>query len=186
MPLDQVTLVGVGQGKPMFTALQQGNIDAAIATDPAAIQMLDSEDASLLFDLVTYDDTDRFFPGGYQFTGLLTRADVIDQHPEIVQKMVNALLRTSRFIVSHSATDIAARLPPAAKADRFVFIRSIEHSRSVFSQNGLVIPQAVENNLKAQIALGRLSSGQKLRVTDFYDMNFVQAALHGQIPSVAK
>ena len=58
--------------------------------------------------MVTFEETQRVFSGSYQFTGLLTREDEIEANPELVQKMVDIMVRADRYIVSHSAAEIAA------------------------------------------------------------------------------
>ncbi len=85
--------------------------------------MLVNGDAYLLLDTVTHEETQRVFTGEYQFTGVLTRADVISPHHELVQKVVNALLRANLFIATHSAADIATVLPSVCGAGPLYFCK---------------------------------------------------------------
>jgi NitT/TauT family transport system substrate-binding protein len=177
IPSSGTTIVPVGHTDQMIAAMNHGDIDAAITTDPAAIRLLVEGDASLLLDLVTYEETQRVFSGSYQFTGLLTRTDVIAEHPDIVQKMVNAIVRTNHFIATHSATDIAANLPLSAEHDRYVFVKSVEHTRPSLSGDGMVTAQGVANNIRSQEAFGSITAGQVLNPADFFDMSFVMRSL---------
>jgi NitT/TauT family transport system substrate-binding protein len=177
IPSGATAIVPVGHTDQMIAAMKHGDIDATITTDPAAIRLLVEGDASLLLDLVTYEETQRVFSGSYQFTGLMTRSDVIAQHPDLVQKMVNAIVRTNRFIATHSATDIAATLPISAQHDRYVFVKSVEHTRPSLSEDGIVTAQGVANNIQSQKAFGSIAASQTLNPTDFFDMSFVTRAL---------
>ena|ERR1700730_1099060 len=112
-----------------------------------------------------------------QFTGVLTRADVIAQHPDLVQKMVTVILRANRFIATHTAADIAAALPPSIVQDSYIFVKSVEHTRSAFSEDGVVTVQGVAKNIQSQKALGTISASQTLDPADFFDMSFVTHAM---------
>jgi hypothetical protein len=92
--------------------------------------------------------------------------------------MVNAIIRANQFIATHSAADIADALPMSAKHDRYVFVKSIEHTRPSFSTDGFVTAEGVANNIKSQKALGLIASDQTLDPTEFFDMHFVMNSHH--------
>jgi sulfonate transport system substrate-binding protein len=175
--LNDVEVVPAGSGMSLVTALKRKQVDVAMSTDPTTTRLLLSGDASLLLDMVTYEETQRVFTGGYQFTGLLTRPDLIEQHPEVVQKMVNAVIRANRFIATHSAADIAAALPADIVQDRYVYVKSLEHSRPSLSKDGLVTLMGVSNNIQSQVAFGTISASAGLDPAKFFDMRFVESAL---------
>ena len=175
--LSDVQIVPVGSGTPLINAMKLKQIDAAMATDPTTTRLLLNGDGSLLLDMVTYEDTQRIFNGEYQFTGLLARPDVIAAHPQLVQSMVNAVVRTNRFMATHSAADIAAQLPPAIVQDRYVYVKSLEHSRPSFSKDGMVTLRGVANNLQSEITFGSLERTASLDPASFFDMRFVLKAL---------
>jgi NitT/TauT family transport system substrate-binding protein len=178
VPLDAVSIIPVGHTDQMIGAMRRGDIDAAVSTDPAAMRLLISGNASLLLDLVTYEETQRVFTGSYAFTGLMTRSDVIAHRQAVVQGMVNAVIRANQFIATHSAADIADALPMSAKHDRYVFVKSIEHTRPSFSKDGIVTAEGVANNIKSQKALGLVASDQTLDPTEFFDMRFAMHTNH--------
>ncbi len=176
LPMDSVTFVGLGGVEPMMDAVRKGTVDAIITTDPAAIRLLVDGDSSLLLDLVTYEETQRVFQGGYQFTGLLTRTDTIVNRPDLVQKMVNVVVRANRFIATHSAAEITEALPPSLVQDRYIFVKSIEHTRPSFSEQSLVKEKDVLNNINSQRAFGLIGYQQPIDPKSFYDMTFVRRA----------
>ena len=169
---DQVTFVAVGAGQSLIDAMRSRKIDAAMATDPTTTELLMSGDASILLDLVTYDETQRVFTGGYQFTGLMTRPDVVSHHPEWAQKMVNAIVKADHFIATHSAAEISAALGQQG----YIYVKSLEHTRPSFSKDGRVTADAVANNIQSQIAFGSVRSTARMDPASFFDMTFVQRA----------
>ena len=175
--IDDVKVSAVGSGSRLIQALKSGQVDAAMATDPTTTALLMSGDASLLLDMVTFDETQRIFNGEYQFTGLLTRPEVISSHPDLVQKVVNALVKANRFIASHSAADIAARLPARIVQDRYIYVKSLEHTRPAFSKDGLLTRSGVTNNILSLVTFGSVpASAVNLDPASFFDMQFVRKA----------
>jgi NitT/TauT family transport system substrate-binding protein len=176
--LADVEVSAVGSGPTLIQALKSGKIDAAMATDPTTTALLMSGDASLLLDMVTFDETQRIFNGEYQFTGLLTRPDLIASRPQLVQSVVNAMVKSNRFIATHSAADIALHLPANIVQDRYIYVKSLEHSRPSFSKDGLVTRSGVYNNLQSQVTFGSVpASSASLDPGSFFDMQFVLKTL---------
>jgi len=176
--LADVQVVAVGSGAPLIQALKRGQIDAAMATDPTTTALLMSGDASLLVDMVTFEETQRIFSGEYQFTGLLTRPDLIANRPQLVQSVVNVIVKANRFIATHSAADIAARLPAEIVQDRYIYVKSMEHSRQSFSKDGMVTRSGVANNIQSQITFGSIApSPAGMDPSSFFDMRYVLKAL---------
>jgi NitT/TauT family transport system substrate-binding protein len=152
--LRDVEIVPVGSGDSFIAAMTKKHIDVGMATDPTTTRLLLSADASILLDMTTPDETSLIFNGPYQFTGLLTRPDVIRDRPAVVQAVVNAMVNAARYIRGHSAAEIAAKLPPAIVGDRYIYVKSLEHSRPSFARDGMITPAAVANNIQSQITFG--------------------------------
>lgn len=175
---NDVHIIPVGTGPSIQAAMKAKSIDAVLTTDPMTIKLLLGGDGSILLDLTSPEETKRVFEGNYQFTGLLTREDMIQEHPELVQSVVSVIVRTSHFIATHSATEIAAVLPSSVVGDRYIYIKSIEHMRKAFSQDAQVSPDAVENTIRSLAIYGSIPSTH-IDPQRFYDMQFVkQARLH--------
>ena len=73
--------------------------------------MVEQGEAFVLKSLITPEETESTFGGPYNLLGLMTRQDLIETQPELIQKVVNVHLRSLKWINEHSAEDIAAVLP---------------------------------------------------------------------------
>ena len=175
--LRDVEVVAVGSGDSFIAAMTQKRIDVGVATDPTTTRLLLSGEASILLDMTTPDETHLIFNGPYQFTGLMTRPDVIRDRPALVQSMVNAIVKANAYIRGHSAAEIAAKLPASIVADRYIYVKSLEHSRPSFSKDGMLTLGAVENNLQSQIAFGTVPQAGSPGAASFFADRFVRAAL---------
>jgi NitT/TauT family transport system substrate-binding protein len=176
--LHDVEIVPVGSGDSFIAAMAQKRIDVGMATDPTTTRLLLSADASILLDMTTPDETSLIFNGPYQFTGLLTRPDVIRDRPTVAQAVVNAMVNTARYIRGHSAAEIAAKLPPAIVGDRYIYVKSLEHSRPSFAKDGMITPAAVANNIQSQITFGLDLPASSRDPALFINDRFARAALH--------
>ena len=175
--LRDVEVVAVGSGDSFIAAMTQKRIDVGVATDPTTTRLLLSGEASVLLDMTTPEETHLIFNGAYQFTGLMTRPDVIRDRPALVQSMVNAIVKTNAYIRGHSAAELAARLPASIVGDRYIYVKSLEHSRPSFSKDGMLTLAAVENNLQSQIAFGLVPPNASPGAASFFADRFVRAAL---------
>jgi NitT/TauT family transport system substrate-binding protein len=175
--LHDVETVAVGSGDSFIAAMTQKRIDVGVATDPTTTRLMLAGQASILLDMTTPEETRLIFDGPYQFTGLLTRPDVMRDHPALVQAMVNAMVKANAFIRGHSAAEITSRLPASIVGDRYIYVKSLEHSRPSFSKDGMMTLRAVENNLQSQIAFGLVPQNRGLTPALFFADRFVRAAL---------
>lgn len=143
-----VDFIGVGSGAPGMTALENKSVDALGFYDPIATLLTRKNAVKILFDGRTVDGSKKAFGGIYPTACLYLNQSFIDQNPETVQRLVDALLRTMRWIHSSSPEAIVDAIPPAYKLDdRDLNIEIMKASTSLFSKNGLFNPEAVKTPL---------------------------------------
>src|SRR3989449_8450872 len=105
------TPIAVGAGDTFIAAIKQGTIDAGITTNPTHARHLKTGDAKVLIDLRTPDGTRAALGGDYPFISVYMRADWVASHKPQVQRLVNAYVKTLKWIGSHTPQDIADKLP---------------------------------------------------------------------------
>lgn len=103
-------------------------------------------------DLRTQKDTTALFGGDYQFTGAVTTQDFITKNPDVVQRVVNALVKADRYIAANAAKDIAAKLPDTVTGnDRELYIKALDIAKGYYSTDGVIDQKGVDNVLKLNI-----------------------------------
>ena len=103
-------------------------------------------------DLRTQKDTTALFGGDYQFTGAVTTQDFITKNPDVVQRVVNALVKADRYIAVNAAKDIAAKLPDTVTGnDRELYIKALDIAKGYYSTDGVIDQKGVDNVLKLNI-----------------------------------
>jgi NitT/TauT family transport system substrate-binding protein len=167
----------------MAATLDAKGADACMNSDPFVTQYTSSGKGFLLKDYRTAKDTTELLGGAYQFTGAVTTQAFIQSNPDVVQRVVNALVRANRFIASTAAKDVAAKLPQSVTgADLDQYVKTLDAGKEYLSPDGLIDQKGVENVLKVNIddcknnptLCPNLQVTDKVDATALYDNSFAQ------------
>jgi len=173
----EVTIAGVGAGDAFSEALRSGRIDAGMTTEPTASRLLKSGDARLLVDLRTPQQAASELGGLYPAACLYMSTPWINTHRDEVQRLVNALVRSLRFIASHGAAEIAAELPADYMAgDRALYVSTLQQSKAMFTADGAMPPTGPANVLRVMRLTDRSVGGKPIDLSRTYTTEFAQAA----------
>lgn len=155
-------------------ALQKGTWVAAIELDPYTTQLTKPGTAYVMVDLRTEADSTKWLGGEYPNFGLVTSADMIQNHPQTVQKMTNALVKALRYIATHSAADIAAILPTDVTGnDKALYIEALQYNMSSYSKDGIVSEAGVKNAIEVHKVLYANKPDAQIDVSALYTNDFV-------------
>ena len=173
----EVTISGVGAGDGFSEALRTGRIDVGMTTEPTASRLLKSGDARLLVDLRTPEQAASELGGLYPAACLYMSSPWISTHRDEVQRLVNALVKSLRFISAHGAAEIAAELPPDYMAgDRALYVSTLQQSKSMFTADGVMPAGGPANVLRIMRLTERTVGGKPIDLSRTYTTEFAQAA----------
>jgi NitT/TauT family transport system substrate-binding protein len=170
----KVIAVGLSTLPP---ALEGGRIVAGMAGEPFFGRIVASGTGFSMGNMSTLKDTQTILGGEYAFSGAITRPDVIQKRPHIVQKVVTALVKASYFIQTKTPEEIAAAVPADLVGDRAQYIETLKASREIYAPHGLVTAGGVETVVKVLDSFGVFKDGKKPDVASTYDMTFVKQAV---------
>ncbi|MEU6281812.1 ABC transporter substrate-binding protein [Streptomyces sp. NPDC047028] len=169
------TPVAVGAGPTFIAALQQGSIDAGMTTDPTVATILDKKAGKVLLDMRTPEGSQKALGGPYPSSSLYMQTDWVNGHKETVQKLANAFVKTLKWMSTHSASEIAAKMPADySQGNKKLYAESIKSTLPMFTDDGVMPqngPQTVEKVLKAfnpNIKNAKVDLG-KTYTTEFVD-----------------
>ncbi|MFF5671731.1 ABC transporter substrate-binding protein [Streptomyces hygroscopicus] len=149
----EFTPVAVGAGQTFISALKQGSIQGGMTTDPTVAQIVDQKIGKVLIDMRTPEGSRKALGGLYPSSSLYMNTDWVNGHKETVQKLANAFVKTLTWMSSHSAEDIAAKMPgDYAQGGAKLYTESIKSTLPMFTKDGLMPadgPATVERVLKA-------------------------------------
>lgn len=173
-----VGVIGVGLGGSAVAAMEQGTIDAAIMLDPAVTILAGKyKDLNILSDTRSQKDTLAVFGGEYPGGALYTKASWIESHPKETQALTNAILATLKWIHTHTAEEIVAKMPKEMVGkDPSLYLAALKNTMPMYSETGLMDPKGA----KAVLAVFAQSSAEiakaNVDVSKTYTNKFVEAA----------
>jgi NitT/TauT family transport system substrate-binding protein len=172
-----ITTVAVGAGSTFIAAMQQGKIDAGMTTEPTISRMLRTGEAKVLVDLRTPESTEKALGGPYPAACLYVQTGWMNAHKPQTQKLANALVKTLRFMATHSAEEIASRMPPDYwSGDRALYVQALADGKAMFTHDGVMPPRGPETVLRVLQVFNKALQGKTLDLSRTYTTEFVSAA----------
>ncbi|MER5611000.1 ABC transporter substrate-binding protein [Streptomyces sp. NPDC002215] len=150
----EFTPVAVGAGQTFISALQQGSIEGGMTTDPTVATILDKKLGKILIDMRTPEGSRQALGGLYPSSSLYMQTEWVNSHKKTVQKLANAFVRTLKWMSTHSADEIAAKMPAdyAQGGGKALYAQAIKSTLPMFTKDGVMPadgPATVERVLKA-------------------------------------
>jgi NitT/TauT family transport system substrate-binding protein len=173
------TEVKAGAGSTFVASLENGQIDAGMTTDPTVAQLVSSGKGKVLLDMRTEAGTKAALGGLYPASSLYMTCDYVKAHKPAVQKLANALVKTLKFIASHSGAEIAAKMPADyAGNNKALYEKAVGDTKSMFNSDGKMPSAGAENVLTVLSQFSPNVKGKKdsVRLTETYTTEFVDQA----------
>ncbi|MFF4602973.1 ABC transporter substrate-binding protein [Streptomyces sp. NPDC001339] len=150
---EEFTPVAVGAGQTFLAALQQGSIQGGMTTDPTVARIVDQNLGKVLVDMRTPEGSKQALGGPYPSSSLYMNTDWVNSNKETVQKLANAFARTLKWMSTHTAEQIAAKMPADyAQGGKELYVQAIKDTLPMFTKDGVMPadgPETVERVLKA-------------------------------------
>ncbi len=135
-----------GRQQAVIKGLAQGEVDVMTFQEPITSALLATKLVTPLYDLNSGDSTAKVLGTTWPAQSILMAPAYIDAHPDAVQRLVNAFVRTMRYVNSHSADEIIAALPATyfEGKDRAAESSYIRQTLPTFAKHGYAFsPEAV-------------------------------------------
>lgn len=156
---DDYEIVPIGDIDAYFPSLAEGRVDAVEAGEPSAQSLIDEEIGRLLVNGWDADAVSQVF-GDFQANGLHVRREFMEERPDAVQHIVDALLEALTFMRENidDPEAILSVLPPEAQESlQGVNAEVLDRIASVLSEDGCPTVEAaksVEEALKTAELIG--------------------------------
>jgi NitT/TauT family transport system substrate-binding protein len=142
------TPLPVGAGATLIAAMQNGKIDAAVTSEPTASMLENQNLAFPLVDMNHKDASNKALGGGYASTSLYMQSSYVNSHKDVVQKLVNAYVKTLKWMSTHTPEEIAAKMPTDYYAgDKNLYIQALKGQLPMFTTDGKM-PAGVPENVQ--------------------------------------
>jgi NitT/TauT family transport system substrate-binding protein len=175
-PGDVVT-VPVGAGGTFIAAMQQDQIAAGMTTEPTVSRMVKTGEASVLVDMRTVENTRQALGGTYPAASLYMETAWVDAHRQEVQKLANAFVKTLKFINTHSAAEIAEKMPKDFYVgDKDGYIKALEAGKGMFTPDGVMPEDGPKTVLAVLSEFSKNVRGKQIDLSKTYTTEFVKNA----------
>jgi NitT/TauT family transport system substrate-binding protein len=178
---NSVGVIGIGIAATAIAAVEQGSVDAAVMLDPAITLLQDKyKNLTILSDTRSGTDTIKVFGGEYPGGALYTKAAWIEAHPKETQAMTNAILATLKWIHSHSAEEIMAKMPDnLVGPDKALYLAALKNTIPMYSTTGLMDPKGAQAVLDVFSQSSADVKNAHIDLSKTYTNTFVEQAQAG-------
>jgi phosphate transport system substrate-binding protein len=178
--------------------LKADKLDVMTFQEPVTSGLLETNLVTTLYDLTTREGTVKALGTAFPAQSILMAPQFIKEHPDTVQRLVNAYVRAMRYINAHTADEIIAQLPASYfdGKDRPAQIKFIRNTLPGHAKGDYSFPaDAVHLVVDAMLWAGFDSSEEgiwratgdasKVKADELYTNEFVARAMR-EIPAQTK
>ncbi|HEX7265125.1 MAG TPA: ABC transporter substrate-binding protein [Candidatus Dormibacteraeota bacterium] len=169
--------VAVGAGDTFIAAIQQKKIAAGMTTFPTISRLVNSGKGKILVSLLDPQSTRAALGGDYPFIGIFAKNDWVNSNKDVAQRLVNAYVKTLKFIHSHSASEIADKMPTDYFAgDKASYVADLQSQLGIFGTDCRMPAGGPENVQKIQQQFVASYKGKSANLSETYTNDFADKA----------
>ncbi|MGO4524352.1 ABC transporter substrate-binding protein [Microvirga sp. 2MCAF35] len=170
-------IIGVGSGASAVAAMQKGEIDVISHLDPVIAKLEADGDIQILIDTRTEAGTRQLFGGSNPAATLYTKKDFIEKNPQTTQRLVNAFVKTLKWLQTAKPEDIAATVPEEYYlGDKPLYLKAVQNSLESYSRDGIIQMAGMQSVLDMLRQLDPELKGAKVDLAATFNDRFVRQA----------
>jgi len=174
--LGEFTSVPVGAGGTFIAAMQHDKIQAGMTTEPTISRLLKTGEAAVLVDMRTIENTKAALGGTYPAASLYMQTAWVESHKDTVQKLANAFVKTLKFINTHSAEEIAEKMPKDYYAgDKESYVKALAAGKAMFTADGVMPEGGPETVLSVLSSFKKELQGKQIDLSKTFTTEFVKS-----------
>jgi len=174
---NQVHFIPVGAGDTFIAGMQHGTIDAGMTTEPTISRLIQSGVGKVLVDLRTPTSTRTALGGAYPFICVFMKTDYVNSHKDTTQKIVNAYVKTLKWIHTHSAEQVTAMMPADYYAgNKALYLTALKAQLAMYSPDGKMPSGGPQFVLRTENLTNSDVQGKRIDLSKTYDGEFVGKA----------
>jgi NitT/TauT family transport system substrate-binding protein len=142
------------------------------------IAKLESDgDIVVLIDTRTEAGTRALFGGSNPAATLYSKKDFIDANPVTTQRLVNAFVKSLKWLQTAKPEDVADTVPPEYHlGDKALYIKAVQNSLESYSRTGIVPPDGMTSVMDMLKQLDPELKDAKIDLAATFDDRFVKKA----------
>ena len=172
-----VSIIGIGAGANVISAVDQGRVDVISQTDPAVTILEKEGKVKVIAESRTPEGTVSLFGGPMPAASLYAPIEFVKKNPNTVQALANAIVRADKWIARASATDVAKVVPESyLLGDRALYLFSYDKVKEAMSRDGLISDAGAKATLKSLAAFDPNIKPAEIDLSRTYTNEFAKKA----------
>ncbi len=179
--MEAVVLLNVAPGEAEIVsakaASQIHSVSDLMTTEPTISRILSSGVGKVLVDLRSPESTQAALGGSYPFISLFMNNSYVNSHKDVVQKIVNAYVKTLKWMHTHTAAEIADKMPADYYAgNKALYVTALQNQMAIFSPDGSMPAGAPQTVLNIEQQSNLVPQGTNIDLNLTYTNEFVSKA----------
>lgn len=139
-------IIGVGAGASAVASVKNKQVDLISHLDPVTSKLEADGDVVAVIDTRTEAGTKQLFGGANPAAVLYLKNEFAEQNPVTTQKLVNALMKSLKWLETATPDDVADLVPAEFHlGDKPLYLRAVKNSQEAFSRNGISSQEAMKS-----------------------------------------
>jgi len=174
----QYHTLAVGAGATAIAAIQRGSAQCVMTTQPTVGALESKKLGYSAIDVATTKGAEAALGGAWPAAGVLALTSWVNSHRATAQKVVDALVATMHWISTHSASDIANKLPSDfvqnSTISKAQYVAGLTTDKGQFLPDGIMPAGGPKTVLAMQKVIG--TDVSKIKLSDTFTNEFAIAA----------
>ena len=168
-------LIGIGGGASAVAAIKQGQVDVLSHLDPVIAKLEADGDIQVIIDTRTEEGTRALFGGSNPAAVLYVKKDFADANPNTSKALVNAFVKSLKWLHSASAEQIADAVPAEYQlGDKPLYLKAIANSLPTYSLNGILTMEGMQSVLNTLKVLDPEFAKANIDLAATFDDRFIK------------
>ena len=173
-----VSIIGIGAGANVISAVDQGRVDVISQTDPAVTILEKDGKVKVIAETRTPEGTEQLFGGPMPAASLYSPVEFIRKNPNTVQALTNAMVRALIWMQEASPQQILATVPEEyTLGNKAMYLFAYNNVKTAYSRDGLFNEAGAKTTLKALASFNPAIRPETVKLADTYTNEFVNKAL---------
>ena len=171
-------IIGIGNGASAVAAVIQGQVDVISHLDPV-VSKLEADGLIVpIIDTRTEAGTRGLFGGSNPAAVIYSRQEFIEKNPETMQRIVNAVVKSLKWLETATADQVADTVPPEYHlGDRAVYLQAVNKLKESYSRTGIASADGMRSVLDVLKTLDPELANATVDLSKTFNPAFAQRAV---------
>jgi NitT/TauT family transport system substrate-binding protein len=173
-----ISIIGIGAGANVISAIDQGRVDVISQTDPAVTILEKDGKVKVIAETRTPEGTEKLFGGPMPAASLYAPIEFIRRNPNTVQALTNATVRALIWMQQASPQEILAAVPEEyTLGNKAMYLFAYNNVKTAYSKDGLFSEAGAKTTLKTLASFNPAIKPAQINLAETYTNEFVRKAL---------